>query len=368
MSGRHEVVMPRLGVNEDAVTIVAWHVKAGDRVHHGQPLADLETTKASVVIEAEADGFVYPLAQAGTTVDVQEVIALILDEPSVEAPEVTPARAQAVAGSGAAVDRPQLQMTAAARHLAEELKVDQSLLPRDRIVREVDVRALAQAEIEPELKVGVDLARQVVVYGASQGGYAAAETLLAMGGFAVVAYLDDTPGRAGGTFKGLPVWSGSELEQLTSRGVGGVISHIMVREFRLQLRDRAKAAGLAMPNAIHPRAYVAPSASVGIGNVIKAGAVVDADVRIGDCCIIDNGVTVAHNNVIADGCSLAPGVTMAGDSRVGERTLIGTGAVLSERLSIGSNVIVGAGAVVVRDVPDNVVVAGSPARIVGDRR
>src|SRR5207302_7645940 len=163
--------------------------------------------------------------------------------------------------------------------------------------------------------------------------------ILAMGGYEVVAFLDDTPGRAGGTFAGLPIWPGGELDGLSSRGIGGVVTHVMVREFRLALRDRAAAAGLAMPNVIHPRAYVAPSARMGVGNVIKAGAIVDTEVRIGDCCIIDNGVVIAHNNVIGDGCSLAPGVKMAGDSRIGARTLIGTGATLSERLTIGTNVI-----------------------------
>lgn len=361
--------MPRLGVNEDAAVIVAWHVSDGDKVHHGQQLADLETTKASVALESESDGYVYLFADAGQEVSVQDVVGVILDEPNeARAAQIRErsAKPQVIAASLAAGDD-MPRMTASARRLVEESAVDVSSLPRDRIVRESDVRALLKTA-KSEVSVGRDAGRVVAVYGASQGGFAAAEALLAMGGYAVVAYLDDTPGRAGEIFQGLPVWSGRELEELTSRGVGAVITHIMVREFRLQLRDRVRTAGLSMPNVIHPRAYVSASAILGVGNVIKAGVIVDAAVQIGDCCVIDNGVVIAHNNVIGDGCSLAPGVKMAGDSRVGERTLLGTGATVSERLNIGSNVIVSPGAVVVRDVPPNVVVAGSPARVVGERR
>lgn len=359
--------MPRLGVNEDVVTIVAWDVESGDRVHQGQKLADLETTKVSLTLEAEAEGYVYLIREPGEEVPVRDVIAVILDRPDAAAAGRLASELRASPQPARSAVAGEVQLTDQARKLVATMDVDISGLPRDRILREADIRALFQNQ-GSDPPVGADTTRQVVVYGASQGGFAAAETLLAMGGFEVAGYLDDTPGRAGGTFHGLPVWSGTELGQLSARGIGGLISHIMDRAFRLEIRERARAAGLAMPNAIHPYSYVARSARLGVGNVIKAGAVLDADVRVGDCCIIDNGAVVAHNNVIGDGCSLAPGATLAGDSQIGERTLIGTGATLIERLRIGTNVIVSAGAVVVRDVPDNAVVAGSPARQVGERR
>jgi UDP-perosamine 4-acetyltransferase len=42
---------------------------------------------------------------------------------------------------------------------------------------------------------------------------------------------------------------------------------------------------------------------------------------------------------------------------------VGIGATVIEKVRIGAGAFVGAGAVVIRDVPDNVVVAGVPARI-----
>ena len=49
--------------------------------------------------------------------------------------------------------------------------------------------------------------------------------------------------------------------------------------------------------------------------------------------------------------------------KVGDNVVICTGAKLIGNITIGNNVIIGAGAVVVKDVPDNAVVGGVPAKI-----
>ena len=50
--------------------------------------------------------------------------------------------------------------------------------------------------------------------------------------------------------------------------------------------------------------------------------------------------------------------------RIGDNVSVGANAVIIGPIRIGNNVTVGAGAVVVKDVPDNAVVVGNPARII----
>ncbi len=50
--------------------------------------------------------------------------------------------------------------------------------------------------------------------------------------------------------------------------------------------------------------------------------------------------------------------------RVGDNVLVGANAVVIEGVQIGSGSVVAAGAIVTQDVPENVVVAGVPARII----
>ena len=362
------IVIPQIGVNDTTVRIVAWLVEPGQAVSAGDVIATLETSKATLDLEAESAGYVYPVAEAGQDVPVQQAIGVILperdDRRAAEWARAQEPVAPPVADPAGGADGPRLTRRAAA--LAEELGADVSALPTDRLVREDDVRALVTpAAAGP--RAGAEPPRRVAVYGASQGGVNVAETVRAMGA-EVVAFLDDTPGRSGGELDGLPVWAADDLVALPGRGVEAVATHIADRDFRLALRDRCQAAGVALANVIHPAAFVSPSAGLGVGNLVKAGAVVDTGARLGDLCIVDNGAVVAHDNVIGDACHLAPGVAMGGDCRVGARSLLGVGTVVGSRVTIGSDVIAAPGAVIVRDVPDGVLVEGSPARVTGRRR
>lgn len=361
MSEYFEVIMPQLGVNDTEVTIVEWLLEPGVKVERGQTLANVETSKAAFELESEESGFFYPVAAPGATVSIRTVVALI-------SPEADPGVVQQyLAARPEPAEQPEgPRLTAKARKLAEDHGVDLAQFPTGRIIRERDVRALLEEASAPTVIQGS--LRRVAIYGASQGGLAILECLRTMGEYEVAAFLDDDPGQVGTDYHGVPIWSGKDLEQLGEKRVGAISTHIASGNTRLALRDRAHAANVACLNVIHGNATVSSTARMGVGNVIKAGAVVDAHVEIGDCCIVDNGVILPHHNRIGDACHLAPGACFGGDCDVGDGTIIGIGATVTARTRIGRNVIVGAGACVLRDIPDNAVVEGHPAKIVGTRK
>ena len=72
--------------------------------------------------------------------------------------------------------------------------------------------------------------------------------------------------------------------------------------------------------------------------------------------------TIGHQSVIENYATLMPGAHLSGSVRVGEGAYIGTGAVVLNGISVGRGAVVGAGAVVTRDVPEDTVVVGVPAR------
>jgi acetyltransferase-like isoleucine patch superfamily enzyme len=59
-----------------------------------------------------------------------------------------------------------------------------------------------------------------------------------------------------------------------------------------------------------------------------------------------------------------PDIDVFGEIVVGDNVFIGYGAILLPNVHVGNNVVIGAGAIVTKDVPDNVVVAGIPAKVV----
>ena len=132
---------------------------------------------------------------------------------------------------------------------------------------------------------------------------------------------------------------------------------------RLELQRFFAGHGIKLFTAVHPRAYVARDASLGIGCQILANAVVASESILGEACIVNTSASVDHDCILGDGVHIGPGANLAGSVQVGENSFIGTGAIVLPRIVIGKNVIVGAGAVVTKNVSDNLIVIGNPARI-----
>ncbi len=83
-----EVTMPQMGADMTEGTIVKWLKGVGDSVNRGEMIAEIETDKANVELEAFESGTILKLvAEEGEVVPVGEVIAL-LGEPNEAAPEV----------------------------------------------------------------------------------------------------------------------------------------------------------------------------------------------------------------------------------------------------------------------------------------
>lgn len=120
---------------------------------------------------------------------------------------------------------------------------------------------------------------------------------------------------------------------------------------------------ISCPSVVHPRAYVSPMSVLGPGSVVMPGAVINSMSKIGNAVICNSSCIIEHECKIDDYVHIAPGAVLAGNVSVGTKTFVGANAVIRQGLKIGSNVVIGAGAVVTKDIADNTVVYGNPARI-----
>ncbi len=139
-----DFLMPSLGADMDAGTLVEWKVKPGDRVKRGDLVAVVETVKGAIDIEVWETGVVKELlVQPGTVVPVGTVLARIETEggpaavsaPGAPAPLRAPAPAQVAAVAAVsppvpAAERPERhrRISPRARRLAEETGVDLAAL------------------------------------------------------------------------------------------------------------------------------------------------------------------------------------------------------------------------------------------------
>lgn len=123
---------------------------------------------------------------------------------------------------------------------------------------------------------------------------------------------------------------------------------------------------------IEPGAIIREKVEIGEGAVIMMGAVINIGAVVGEGTMIDMGAVLGGRATVGSRCHIGAGAVLAGVVEPASATpvivedgvLVGANAVVIEGVHIGKNAVVAAGAVVIEDVPENAVVAGSPAKII----
>ncbi len=123
---------------------------------------------------------------------------------------------------------------------------------------------------------------------------------------------------------------------------------------------------------IEPGAIIRDQVTIGKNAVIMMGAVINIGAVIGDGTMIDMGAILGGRATVGNNCHIGAGTVLAGVIEpasatpviIEDNVMIGANAVVIEGVHVGKNAVIAAGSVVLDDVPDNMVVAGVPARII----
>ncbi len=157
-----EVIMPQMGFDMKEGTVVRWLKNEGSPVKKGEPIAEIETDKATVELEAFATGVLRKVfVKEGVKVPVGQVIGVIAqpDEalPRANGPSVAPTKESGrqpieAVQTPASASAERVAASPMARKLAEDLHVDLAQVkgsgPGGRVTRE-DVEAFADKKQSP---------------------------------------------------------------------------------------------------------------------------------------------------------------------------------------------------------------------------
>ena len=166
--------------------------------------------------------------------------------------------------------------------------------------------------------------KKLLILGAGGYGRTVADVASQLGIYDKVAFLDD--GRSGegilGNCTEYMSFADGKTDMYPAFGNNAV---------RMRWLETLLNAGIAVPTLIHPRAYVSPTAQIGVGTVVLPMAVVNTGVILENGCIINLGAIVDHDCVIEAGSHIAPGAIVKAENRIPSMEKIDSGRVIENR-------------------------------------
>jgi len=184
-------------------------------------------------------------------------------------------------------------------------------------------------------------------------------------GYDVLGFLDDDESHRNiGNFQRLgPIadWEVVLEKHREARFVFGFADNAVRQEIVAKYPD------IPVATLVHPRTFIARNVKIGQGTVVMAGSVVNDGCKIGSHCVLNTGSLLDHDSVMDCYSSMGPGSVAGGHVTIGEQSFIGIGASIIHGISIGKGSLLAAGATLVRDLPDQVVAMGVPAKVTRSR-
>lgn len=132
--------------------------------------------------------------------------------------------------------------------------------------------------------------------------------------------------------------------------------------------ERAAHLGFGADASIYDSSLVLGDVRVGEHTWVGPFTVLDGSgggLTIGHHCSISAGVQIYTHDTVAWALTGGSAPPARSPVAIGDCTYIGPSAIIARGVTIGSRCVIGAGALVNRDVPDNGVAFGVPARVVG---
>lgn len=361
------VTVPMVNVNDETAILIEWLKGNKTLVNKGEIIAVIETSKATVDLEAEDSGYLNIVVHAGAQIPVGEVIAALCDSIE-EIPEIP--KLQNESQEERTSER---RITKKAEILAVNKRLDLNRLraeiPGTGTINEAEVAAYLErggaGSTGPGTQDLVDdvyprqRRQRLLIVGGGLGAVQVLDSLSRIEHQRATAIIDDNGDLKGKTVLGVPILGGQEeIEGLFHKGLfdAVVISVSTSIEFRSRIAAKLSALNIPMANVIDPSARIQLNAELGVGNVVLAYC------QIGSCAMIGNGnflspfVDVEHHCTVGDFCTFGPGVMMSSLVKVGSHVKFGTGIFIEPKLTIGADSIVGSGAILTRNIPPNSIV------------
>jgi len=178
----------------------------------------------------------------------------------------------------------------------------------------------------------------------------------------ILGFVDDTLSLQGTLINGVPLLGNVHWLDSYRKNICAVIC-VGNAKGRKDIYTRLKGNHhISFPTIFAKDVQCSDSVKFGQGCIICLSNILTVNITLGDFVIANLDCTIGHDAILDDFVTLYPSVNISGNVHIGTCSEIGTGANIIQCKIIGANTIIGAGSVVVKDIPDNCIAVGSPAK------
>lgn len=180
--------------------------------------------------------------------------------------------------------------------------------------------------------------------------------------FEIIGFLDDDVSKHNTVIAGFPVLGAvDKLQEFSGKDVA-IVWGIAFPSIKKKLFDQYQNLAFDFPNFIANDSWISEAVTFGKGCIIYPGTAINYETAIDDFVVINMNCSLGHNCSIQSFSSLAPGVNLGGNTTIGSCVELGIGASTIQGIIIGDMATIGGQAMVVRNVSNEDVVVGIPAK------
>lgn len=212
--------------------------------------------------------------------------------------------------------------------------------------------------------------KKLIILGGRGIGMIAASVAQDLGSYDVIGFLNDfvPVGDNVGVYKKHPIIGTTEdlKKYLKDKNICFFIGYIGMKNEKEVFEKivnlnipRERYATLIHPTAIIPKGYC----KIGNGVLISPLAQLSPDTTVEDNCILLPNSFLGHDSTMKRFSHITANSVVGGNVTLGRGVHVGTNATIRENINIGDFSIIGSGSVVLKDVPENSIYVGNPAKL-----